>query len=746
MRNIYRNYNIILSAIAIIIAIFLNKNIKLNIILIAILFINLSYNLFIYNKDKCLNSRIEHSRYEKALNAFNGAILEWFDKEEILFISSRYKKVFKTEKNIDSIEKFCEFIDEVDKEYIETFLNEMIRKRIEDDFILEFKTIVIDGEALYIECSGKGEIKDNRYLLNAVLIDITEKKKQDELLRISERTYRRALEGSQDMMFYLKVDTGEYNINDKEGILFDSSKVSEHKVSKEEWIDLILPKDREEYINKYNEFLHNDEKYFCDEYRMKSSNGRVLWIKEKGKKILEDDGIYIYGSISNITDSKEKELKIYYMSHYDEVTGIPNRRYFTERAKKMLSESKRHDKDFAIVFIDLDNFKYVNDTFGHDAGDNLLNSFCDSLNKVVDSNCMLARFGGDEFIIAIGNISTKDEVVVILEEIIEAFNKPFKVVGKEIYCTVSVGVSFYSTDGSTVQTLLKKADIAMYKAKASGKNRFCLFNKEISDQINRELSVKRCLRNALEDGEIYFEYQPKYWCESRKIEGFECLARWKSSELGYVSPDEFIPAAESTGAIIHIGKYLIESAFKKCKELSNILKEDFKIAINLSQVQIRDGDLLDFIINKINEYDINPENIEFEVTESIIMKSAEKNIDMLRRIKELGITIALDDFGTGYSSLNYLKRLPIDKVKIDKSFVDDIGIDSRNEFIIEKIIELSHRLNLEVVAEGVEEKEQLDYLCNINCDIIQGYYFSKPLKFDKIVEGLTEDKALLFNI
>ena len=741
MRDLDKTFNMLVVTTIIVAAITLYKgNTILNLILLGIL----CYQFVMYRKIHFLKLSIEHGKYEKALGALNGAVWEWFDDYNLLFISSRYKKVFKTENNIDSFDRLCEFIDNSYKEYIKNFFTEIIDKKIEDEFILEFKTIDIEGQQLYIECSGKGKIKDNKYELNGIFIDITEKKKQDELLRISERHYRRALEGSQDIMFYLKVDTGEYIINDREGLLFNNHE-AQCKISNESWVNFILPKDRWIYIQKYEEFLREEKEYFSVEFRVESKKGEILWIKQKGKRILEDDGLYIYGSISNISDSKEKEMKIYYMSHFDEVTGIPNRRYFIEKSKKMLIRAKRDEKDFAIVFLDLDNFKYVNDTFGHDAGDILLNSFCDSLNSVVNEKCLLARFGGDEFIIAIGNIEAKEEVVKILNDILDTFNRPFKVAGKEIYCTVSIGVSFYRTDGKTVQALLKKADIAMYKAKANGKNRFCVFNKEVSDEINRELAVKRCLRNALDNGEIYFELQPKYWCKSKKIEGFECLARWKSSELGYVYPDEFILASESSGAIIDIGKYLIDDAFKKCKYLTSIIDDKFKVAINLSQVQIRDIELLEYIKEKIDEYDIDLSNIEFEVTESVIMKSAERNIEMLRKIKDLGATIALDDFGTGYSSLNYLKRLPIDKVKIDKSFVSDIGIDLRSEFIIEKIIELAHMLNLEVVAEGVETKNQLHYLEKVNCDIIQGYYFSKPLGFDKLVKGFTEDKTLVFD-
>ena len=712
MRDLDKTFNMLAVTTIIVAVIALYKgNTIFNLIFLGIL----CYQFVIYRKIYFLKLSIEHGKYEKALGALNGAVWEWFDDYNLLFISSRYKKVFKTENNIDSFDRLYEFIDNSYKEYIKSFFTEIIDKKIEDEFILEFKTVDIEGQQLYIECSGKGKIKDNKYELNGIFIDITEKKKQDELLRMSERNYRRALEGSQDIMFYLKVDTGEYIINDREGILFNNNE-DQCKISNERWVNFILPKDRWIYIQKYEEFLREEKEYFSVEFRVEGKKGETLWIKQKGKRILEDDGLYIYASISNITDRKEKEMKIYYMSNYDEVTGIPNRRYFIEKSKKMLTQVKRDEK-----------------------------SFCNTLNSVINEKCLLARFDGDEFIIAIGDVEAKEEVVKLLKDILDTFNRPLKVSGKEIYCTVSIGVSFYRTDGETVQALLKKADIAMYKAKANGKNRFCVFNKEVSDEINRELAVKRCLRSALDNGEIYFDLQPKYWCKSKKIEGFECLARWKSSELGYVYPDEFIRASESSGAIINIGKYLIDNAFKKCKYLTSIIDDKFKVAINLSQVQIRDVELLEYIKEKIDEYDIDPVNIEFEVTESVIMKSAERNIEMLRKIKDLGVTIALDDFGTGYSSLNYLKRLPIDKVKIDKSFVSDIGIDLKSEFIIEKVIELAHMLNLEVVAEGVETKNQLHYLEKIGCDIIQGYYFSKPLGFDKIVKSFTEDKTLVFD-
>lgn len=727
--------------IVIYILILVNKNKFFNLILLGVLL----YCLLLYKK-KCLcAAALDHSKYEKVLEVLNGGVWEWCDKSKKLFISSRYKKVFKTNNDIDALEKLYAFVDESDRGLVKSFFYDAIESKLEDNFIFEFKTINIENKPLIIECSGKGEYRKGIYKLNGIFLDITEKKRKDELLRSSERKYRRALEGSQDMMFYLNLNSCEYNITDRDGVIFNSNDSSEHKLSKDEWIELILPKDRAKYIEDYNKFVRGKQKYFSSEFRVMTQNDEVLWIKEKGKLNKEDNELYIYGSMSNVTDIKEKEMKIYYMSHYDDITGIPNKRYFIEKANEELNKSKIKNKDFAIIFIDLDNFKYINDTFGHDAGDNLLKSFCDSLNNIIGENCMLARFSGDEFIIYASCIDDRNEVIELLNKILNVFYKPIKVAGKELFCTVSIGASFYSTDGVTVQSLLKKADIAMYKAKLGGKNRFYIFNKKVSNEVNRELAIKRCLRSAIYYKEIYFELQPKYWCESGEIEGFECLARWKSNELGVVTPNEFITAAESTGSIVPIGEYLIEDAFKKCKELEKVINFDFKVAVNISQEQITDKGILEYIKSKIEEYDIDTKNIEFEITESVIMKSTESNIEVLRKIKELGISIALDDFGTGYSSLNYLKILPIDKVKIDRSFVADIGINFRSEFIIEKTIELAHMLNIKVVAEGVENKEQLEYLSKRKCDIIQGYYFSKPLKFNNILEEFKQDEATLIN-
>ena len=395
------------------------------------------------------------------------------------------------------------------------------------------------------------------------------------------------------------------------------------------------------------------------------------------------------------------------------------------------------NEKIAFIFIDLDNFKYVNDTYGHDAGDLLLIEFAKIIKNMKIKDSLFARYGGDEFIIVQYNIQEKNQIKYILDNIIKKLSNPIIINDKEIFCTLSIGVSVYPIDGGDMPILLKRADMAMYLAKVNGKNRYEFFDIKILEILNREFDIEKGLRVAVDKSEIKMLYQPKIKVDTEEVIGFESLVRWNSKSLGIVSPSEFIPIAESSGLIIPIGKYIINESFRRCKELTLKNNKKFKMAINLSEVQIRDEDIVSFISESLKFYDLSAEYIEFEITESIIMKSAERNISTLEKLKKLGVSLALDDFGTGYSSLSYLRTLPIDVLKIDKSFIDGIVIEEKSEYIINSIVELSHYLSLLVVAEGVETKEQLDFLKRISCDVIQGYYFSRPVEFDEAIRMIS---------
>ncbi|MGL5151261.1 MAG: EAL domain-containing protein [Clostridium sp.] len=554
---------------------------------------------------------------------------------------------------------------------------------------------------------------------------------EKELLINEEKKYRLALEATMDIMYCINVEKEEIYLS-KAIEDFKEINREENVLMLNELIKKIIPKDKEIFKETLEKVISQKENFFNIEFRICNDLSETIWFSFRGRGIYENNNTLIYGAIRDITDNKQKEVKINFMNYYDETTGVPNRRYFIENVSEIIRISKEINEEVAIIFIDLDNFKYINDTYGHQVGDKLLSEFCKNLYGQLNHKSVLSRFGGDEFVLALRDIKNKGEIHIFLKNIIKLFNEPLKIDNKDLFCSVSIGVSILSQDGDDINILLKKADMAMYKAKMQGKNQYRFFDEEILRTINRQFDVTEGLRKAIYKNEIYLLMQPKVNIKEEKVIGYECLARWENEKLGNVPPNEFIEVAENTGLIIDLGKYIIKEAFKKCRELTYKLSGDFKLAINLSEVQLREDDIVEFIKEQLEHYKIKSSNIEFEITESVIMKSTTKNIDTLIRLKNLGFTIALDDFGTGYSSLNYLKILPIDVLKIDKSFIDDVCNDRKSEFIIEKIIELSHNFNLKVVAEGVETIDQLEYLKKNGCDIVQGYYYSKPIRYEEI--------------
>lgn len=676
-------------------------------------------------------------RYRMAVDSLDGAIWEWNSENNKVYISKKIREILKINKDIESFQELFSFIVEDEREDIKIFIENIINNRILDNFILEYSVTDLLGEKLLLKVQGKGKIRENIFYLSGIVIDITERKRLENINKIIENKNRLAVEGSKDIAFWWNVNQNIISIDNSirkyiglkgEGDLLISDKI---------WRKFILDDDIDIYNKKMSKVLSSKkDEFYSIEYRILSKDNRVVWLQSKGKKTLEKNGdLFIHGALSDITDRKEKEIEINYLSFNDEVTGIPNRRFFVREVTNRIKNYP--NEKLAFIFIDLDNFKYINDTYGHDAGDLLLVEFTKIINNMNIKDSLFVRYGGDEFIIVQYNIVEKNQIKYTLDNIIKKLSNPIIINDKEIFCTLSIGVSVYPIDGKDMPILLKRADMAMYLAKVNGKNRYEFFDIKILEILNREFDIEKGLRVAVDNNEIKMLYQPKIKVDTEEVIGFESLVRWNNRALGVVSPSEFIPIAETSGLIIPIGKFIINESIKKCKELTLRTKKKFKMAINLSEVQIRDEDIVSFISETLKLYDLNAEYIEFEITENIIMKSAEKNIKTLENLKKIGVTLALDDFGTGYSSLSYLRTLPIDVLKIDKSFIDGILIEEKSEYIINSIIELSHHLNLLVVAEGVETKEQLDFLREISCDIIQGYYFSKPVDFKDAVKMIS---------
>lgn len=529
--------------------------------------------------------------------------------------------------------------------------------------------------------------------------------------------------------------------DDDKNSLFISGKIKnelgikKENITLEEWYRYVDDSECDRVRNYFNNICLNR---MCLEsnikYRIKAKDGQLIHIDYTGKGTIKDKVYSLSGVITDVSNEKKAEQKIHFMNYYDDITGIPNRKMFTEIFKELINDNLSCGTKLGLIFYDIDNFKSINDTYGHEVGDEILLKLSERVNKELDGRHTFARFGGDEFVIAFSRVHDENEIRELLNKLLVSVRKPIEVNNKSIYCSISLGVSMYPRDADNLDILLKTADMAMHKAKEEGKNRFRFFDVDILTLLRRQYDIEKALRTSIEKKEIFMVFQPKISIKGEKVNGFEALVRWVSQELGFVSPAEFIPIAENTGFIVELGKYIIEESFKKCRELYESSDNKFHIAINISDIQLREEGFIDFVSALLNKYNIPPEYIEFEITEGVIMQSVSRNIELLLNLKKLGVSIALDDFGTGYSSLSYLKRLPIDVLKIDKSFVDGIGVDEKSEYIAESIIKLSHSLDLKVVAEGVETKEQLGYLDKMKCDIAQGYYFSKPEKFEIIKE------------
>lgn len=507
-------------------------------------------------------------------------------------------------------------------------------------------------------------------------------------------------------------------------------------------------------INKFCDYIHEKhvEKFLClfnednltkNNFKLQIKNHcpeKVKWIKiHLNKVVIENEVIGYEGYVSEIVDLNGDESEVAFLEnipYLDEVTGLHKRIYLKDKLDVYLEINKNSDNKGALIILGLDNFKYINDTFGVTYGDKYLKSVTKELKNKLISDDYICKLEGDEFLIFLHNATTLREIETKAQSIIDVFNKSYNVEGKQVHVTTSIGVAIYPDDGYDFDELIKNADAAMYEAKTKGNNQYQFFNDSIAQAMDRAYKIQNNLMSAIENEEMYVVFQPKVILAHEKVNGFEALIRWNNKEIGNVPPSEFIPVVENNGMIVPLGNFVLWEVFKKIDLLLKSGYSNFKIAVNLSDMQLRDRELINYVKYLCDIYKIDGRYIEFEITEGILIKSYEDTLRSLYDLKKLGPTIALDDFGTGYSSLNYLTKLPIDALKIDRSFVIDMVENHKSRWIVENIIQLSHKLGIEVVAEGVELEEQVDYLKSILCDIVQGYFYSKPETFEKVVDLL----------
>ncbi|MBF0274308.1 MAG: EAL domain-containing protein, partial [Nitrospinae bacterium] len=443
---------------------------------------------------------------------------------------------------------------------------------------------------------------------------------------------------------------------------------------------------------------------------------------------------YYIGIFRDITQKKETEKRLHNLAFYDPLTNLPNRSFFHERMKHDIDVSERNRSMMALFFIDLDRFKQVNDTLGHASGDDLLVEISQRIKYTLRSSDTLSRLGGDEFTVVVMNLEHPEDAGTLAQKIIDVVEKPITLKDQEVFVGASIGIAVYPDDGNTIETLTKKADTAMYRAKESGRGIFRFYSEEMSVQNEKRLLLETMLRNAVSNEEFELYYQPKINLNSGKIIGSEALIRWVHPEKGIINPGDFIPLAEETNLILDISNWVIRAACKNQKEWQKSGREMLTVALNLSGKQFANTNLAEEILAIVLEHDLNPQYIELEITETVAMDDIEKTIEILRNLRKADFSLSIDDFGTGYSSLAYLKKMPITSLKVDQHFVRDIDVDADDLAIATTIISMGKNLNLKVVAEGIEKKEHYRLLKNRSCDLGQGYYFSQPLTYQEFID------------
>ena len=445
-----------------------------------------------------------------------------------------------------------------------------------------------------------------------------------------------------------------------------------------------------------------------------------------------------------IEERKRAEKTIRHMAYYDTLTELPNRVMLEERLKAEISRAERGGESFAVLFVDLDRFKTINDTLGHGAGDLLLKSVAQRLRKCLRQYDVLSRFGGDEFVILLPRITNPKHVSMVARRIVETLKIPFKLESRKLYITLSIGIAHYPQDSKDHGTLLKYADIAMYKAKDLGRNNFQFYEPAMNVRLMQFAKLEGSLAEALDREELRLEYQPQIDINNGNLSGVEALIRWDHPEFGLVSPADFIPLAEETGLIIPIGEWVLRTACSQNVAWQQAGYRAVRMAVNLSARQFRQKTLQEMVVRILDDTGLDPQWLDLEITESEIMQDTANAVAVLRDLRGRGVNISLDDFGTGYSSLNYLKMLPVNIVKIDRAFVRNLAANDEDAAIAKAIISMAHTLRLKVIAEGVETRDQLDLLRSFGCDLYQGFLFSRPVRPGKLTvffSDISEDTA-----
>ena len=566
--------------------------------------------------------------------------------------------------------------------------------------------------------------------------EIAERTAAENHLRAEEARFRDLSEMSSDWFWEMDADL---RFTEMSGGLIQTKLKPSRTLGKYRWELPIVGVTPEQWA-EHRRTLEAHEPFKDFIYQMETQPGELHWFSISGKPVFENDVFKGYrGTGTDITDRRQAAQKIEFLAYHDALTGLPNRLLLEDRVQQAIAMADRNETRLALVFLDLDNFKNINDSLGHAAGDALLREVSARLKRCVRDTDTISRQGGDEFVLVLRDLSGAEACLPALTKIMETLQEPYFSEGSELSTSASLGVAIYPQDGNNFEVLRKKADMAMYRAKEAGRNTYRFFDEEMDDEAVEHLLMRSGLRRALEREEFVLHYQPQIDLGTGQVIGAEALLRWQHPELGLVPPGRFIPVAEESGLIVPIGVWVLHQACRQAAQWQRAGLPPLVMAVNLSAVQFRRGSVEETVVQALAAAGLEPARLELELTESILIQSVEQVLASVRRLKQFGVKLSIDDFGTGYSSLSYLKRFDIDKLKIDQSFIRDLASDPDDAAIVRAIIQMARSLDLRTIAEGVETPDLLQQLRAFGCDEAQGYHFASPMpadEFERYLSGM----------